>query len=115
MKIEKTVFNGLFKLNVIPKLFENKASSSTLLNVESYDVWYERHGHVTFGSIKRMVNLTWFLRLEQNHPLDVKYVLRQNIQESLSSIYRTFGPLELIHNDVCDSNMVLLEVVEDIL
>lgn len=51
------IFDGLFKMNVIPKCLNNKSPSSTILNVESCDVWHGRLGHVNFGTLRRMINL----------------------------------------------------------
>ena len=58
------VSGGLFKLNVCepPDLSSNEISdisfsSSTVLSVESCDVWHGRLGHVNFGTIRRLMNL----------------------------------------------------------
>ena len=50
---------GLFKLNVMTVMpitnNKNKASSSYL--IESSNIWHGRLGHVSFNTIKRLINL----------------------------------------------------------
>jgi len=50
------VCDGLFRLNVINSS-DNKISIPVALNIESFDIWHGRVGHVNFNSIKKMINL----------------------------------------------------------
>ena len=55
--IEKSfVCDGLFRLKV-KNSSDNEISITAALNIESYDIWHGRLGHVNFNSIKKMINL----------------------------------------------------------
>jgi len=50
------VCDGLFRVNVVNP-FDNEIFIPVALNIESYDIWYERLGHVKFNFIKKIINL----------------------------------------------------------
>ena len=108
------ICDGLFRLNVINSP-DNKISIPIALNIESCDIWHGRLGHVNFNSIKKMINLNLIPNLLLTHLLNVKYVFKVHVRTPFHSITRNYEPLELIHNDVCDSNRVLTRGVEDTL
>ena len=60
-------------------------SSSVVLNIESYDKWYERLGHVNVGSIKRLVNKNLILKIDLHQTSSVKFVFGLNILRNLLS------------------------------
>jgi len=89
-----------FKLNVIPKSM-NEVSFSTVLNVESCELWHGRLGHVNFESIRKMVNLnlTPKAKLDPTFKCEV-FVQAKHVRKLFSLINRNSDPLELIHSDV---------------
>ena len=57
------VSNGLFKLSVMtvkPKTI-NKTNPAFAYLLDSYNLWYGRLGHVNYGSLKRLINLSHIL------------------------------------------------------
>jgi len=100
------VCDGLFRLNVINSS-DNEISIPVALNIESYDIWHGRLGHVCFISIKKIINLNLISKSSFDTSSRSEICVQgKNIRKSFSSITRTSGPLELIQSDVCDSNRV---------
>ena len=83
--------------------------SSFVANVECFDRWRVRLGHVNLNSIKRMMSLNRIPKAS----IDLKQKCETCIQAKrprkgfTTCIKREINLLELVHSDVCDSNDVL--------
>ena len=100
---------GLFKLNVMTVMpitnNKNKASSSYL--IESSNIWHGRLGHVSFNTIKRLINLD----LIPSFTIDLGHRCEICIESKLTktpfhSIERNSQILDLVHSDICDLKFV---------
>ena len=60
--------NGLFKMNVMTVIDNNKGASSVYM-LESSNVWYGRLGHVNYYTLDRMINLNLLpkFKIDFNH------------------------------------------------
>ena len=73
-------------------------------------------GHVNFNSIKKMINLNLIPKSSFDTTSKCEICVQDKyVRTPFHSITRNSDPLELIHSDVCDSNRVSPEAVEDIL
>ena len=99
----------LFKLNVMNVMpitnNKNKASSSYL--IESSNIWHGRLGHVSFTTIKRLINLD----LIPSFTIDLSHRCEICIESKLTktpfhSIERSSQILDLVHSDICDLKFV---------
>jgi len=98
---------GFFRLNVINPS-DNKISIPVTLNIESFDIWHGRLGHVNFNSIKKMINLNLIPKSSFDSTYKCEICIQgKHVRTPFHSITRNSEPLELIHSDVCDSNRVL--------
>ena len=68
--------NGLFKMNVMTVIDNNKGASSVYM-LESSNVWHGRLGHVNYYTLDRMINLKLILIIS------VKFVWMLRWQEHL--------------------------------
>ena len=90
---------GLFMLNV-SEIMNNKASSSSIYIVDSYDVWHARLGHVNFSYIKKTVELSLIPKLSvENHGKCEVCVESKTTKKSCKPIERELELLSLIHSD----------------
>ena len=96
--------NGLFKMNVMTVIDNNKGASFVYM-LESSNVWHGRLGHVNYYTLDRLINLN-FLNLKLILIISVKFVWNLRWLEHLLKVERSTGPLELIHSDVCDMKVV---------
>ena len=99
------VCNGLFKLNVMtvkPKT-TNKASTSSAYLLESSSLWHGRLGHVNYGSLRRLINLSHIptFQIDNNNKCET-CVEAKMTRSSFQTIERNTEPLDMIHSDICD-------------
>ena len=99
------VCNGLFKLNVMivkPKT-TNKASTSSAYLLESSSLWHGRLGHVNYGSLRRLINLSHIptFQVDNNNKCET-CVEAKMTRSSFQTIERNTEPLDMIHSDICD-------------
>ena len=73
--------NGLFKMNVMTVIDNNKGASSVYM-LESSNVWHGRLGHVNYYTLDRLINLN-FLNLKLILIISVKFVWNLRWQEHL--------------------------------
>ena len=73
--------NGLFKMNVMTVIDNNKGASSVYM-LESSNVWHGRLGHVNYYILDRLINLN-FLNLKLILIISVKFVWKLRWQEHL--------------------------------
>ena len=73
--------NGLFKMNVMTVIDNNKGASSVYM-LESSNVWHGRLGHVNYYTLDRLINLN-FLNLKLILIISVKFVWKLRWQEHL--------------------------------
>lgn len=106
----------LFKLNVF--LFANNKNSSIftsiiVLNTEFCDVWHSKLGHVNLRSILKLTNLNLAskLKIDRQSECEIWVQTKQPRKPFKSVSYKDTQILELIHNDVCDSNRRPIEQI----
>lgn len=69
------VSEGLFKLNVLSFIINEKSSfytQSCMMNTESYDVWHVILGHVNLKSIMKISNLNLIPKFKIDHSTKCK-------------------------------------------
>ena len=102
---------GLFKFNVMTVMRgsannNNKASTSAYI-IESQNVWHGRLGHVNYDTMRKLINMELIpkLTIDNQHKCEACVEAKLS-RTSFHSIERSSEPLELIHTDVCDMNIV---------
>ncbi|WZZ26370.1 hypothetical protein YC2023_009771 [Brassica napus] len=103
------VKGGLVKLNVmtvLPKVVAPKVSmkkkESVAYLVESFNIWYERLGHVNYKSIQRLMNLNLIPKYKTSKQKCEVCVQAKLTKTPSPRVERTNKPLDLIHTDLCD-------------
>ena len=101
---KRYVCNGLFKLNVMtvkPKT-TNKESTSSAYLLESSSLWHGRLGHVNYGSLRRLINLSHIPTFQIDNNKCETCVEAKMTKSSFQTIERNTEPLDMIHSDICD-------------
>jgi len=78
------------------------------LNIKSCDIWHGRLGHINFNFIKKIINLNLIPKSSFGSSSRCEICVQgKYVRIPFHSITRNFEPVQLIHSDVCDSNIVL--------
>lgn len=104
--------DGLFSLNVMDfdlnKIACYSFSTSSIANVECYNTWHGRLGHVNLNTIKRMMSLELILKSVINLKERCQVCVQaKQTKKPFKSIEKDTSLLQLIHSDTCDLNNVL--------
>ena len=81
----------------------NKASTSSAYLLESSSLWHGRLGHVNYGSLRRLINLSHIptFQIDNNNKCET-CVEAKMTRSSFQTIERNTKPLDMIHSDICD-------------
>ena len=98
--------NGLFKMNVMTTIDNNKSTYSVYM-LELSNVWHGRLGHVNYYTLDRLINLNLLpkFKIYFNHKCEI-CVEAKMARASFKSIERSTEPPDLIHSDICDMKSV---------
>ena len=100
--------DGIWKLNVmtIIKSYMNKASTFAYI-LDSSNLLHGRLGYVNYDTLRRLINLNHIptFQIDAKHKCET-CVEAKLTRSSFQSVERHTEPLDLIHSDICDLNLV---------
>ena len=98
---------GLFKLNVMTVNRANNKASSSAYIIVSQNVWHGRLGHVNYDTMRKLINMDLIPKfaIDSQHKCEACVEAKMH-RTSFHSVERSSEPLELVHTDVCDMNIV---------
>ena len=98
--------SGLFKMNVIRDLSNNKTTSFVYLT-ESSILWHDRLGHVNYISLRKLMNLDLLPKCHIDHNIKCQICVEAKLTKTpFYTVERSSKPLDLIHSDICDLKFV---------
>ena len=98
--------NGLFQMNVMTAINNNKSTSSIYM-LELSNVWHGRLDHANYYTLDRLINLNLLpkFKIDFYHKCEI-FVKAKMARASFKLVERSTEPLDLIHGDVCDMKSV---------
>ena len=99
---------GLFHLSLVDTLPLAVNNVVNNVNVEM-NVWHSRLCHINFGCMSRLANLNLIPKFDvaKNSKCHTCVEAKQPRKPHKAAVARELAPLELIHSDICEMNVIL--------